>query len=196
MKCKKLPINFYKNLDTVSIAMELIGKTLCTNINGQKTSGIILETEAYNGATDKACHAYNYKLTSRTKTMFETGGIAYIYLCYGIHHLFNVVTNIENEPHAVLIRAIKVVDGVETMSERMKKTIKPGDNIIGPGKLTKALGINKTFDKTSLLSDIIWIEDCGISKSKIEITASTRIGVEYAGEDAKLLYRFTAMSRQ
>lgn len=195
MNCKKLPINFYKNFDTVSIAKELIGKTLCTNINSQKTSGIIIETEAYYGASDKACHAFNYKLTSRTKTMFETGGIAYIYLCYGIHHLFNVVTNVKNEPHAVLIRAIKVVDGFETMSERLKKNIKSNDFINGPGKLTKALGINTSFDKTSLVSDIIWIEDCGISKNEIQISANTRIGVEYAGEDAKLLYRFTAMSR-
>ena len=187
---KKLPTSFYLSSDTVKTSRNLLGKILKTNINGQKCSGIITETEAYCGTADKACHAYNNKLTKRTETMFMSGGVAYIYLCYGIHHLFNVVTNSENEPHAILIRGIKVLSGADIISLRTCKPVKTGDKLNGPGKLTKALGITTKLDKEPLCNNTIWIEDIGIKLSQKEIISTKRIGVDYAKEDSLLPYRF------
>ena len=97
----KLPEDFYLSKEVVAIARNLLGKYLFTNINGEISGGFIVETEAYQGITDKASHAFGNRFTNRTKTMYETGGIAYIYLCYGIHEMLNVVTSVEDEPHAV-----------------------------------------------------------------------------------------------
>jgi DNA-3-methyladenine glycosylase len=114
----KLPVDFYLQPDVVQVAKNLLGKLLITKIGKQTTSGIIVETEAYAGKIDKASHAYGGKFTSRTQTMYQPGGVSYVYLCYGIHHLFNVVTNVEGTPDAVLIRAIEPLDGIETMLKR------------------------------------------------------------------------------
>ena len=190
MSNRKLPLSFYQQQDVVSIARELVGKVLCTQINGRPvTSGIITETEAYCGRGDKACHANNGTRTDRTETMYQAGGIAYIYLCYGIHHLFNVVTNVENKADAVLIRAIQPLDGKKEMLQRRnKQNINPALTA-GPGRLSQALGITTDFDGTILKENTIWIEDRQIGSGS-SLVATERVGVDYAGEDAKLPWRF------
>jgi DNA-3-methyladenine glycosylase len=184
----KLPSSFYLNPNVVEVAKLLLDKYLCTNIDNQLTIGKIVETEAYCGATDKACHAHFHR-TKRNQVMFSQGGVAYVYLCYGIHHLFNVVTNVEGQADAVLIRAIEPVVGIDTMLQRrnMKKLMYRIS--AGPGTVSQALGINTAFYGADLQGDTIWIADN--KPVAIEnITASTRIGVEYAEEDALLPWRF------
>ena len=190
MKSQKLNQSFYLNKDVINVAKKLLGKILVTNINNTITSGIIVETEAYAGIDDKASHAYNNKRTQRTETMYEKGGVSYIYLCYGMYYLFNVVTNINNIPHAVLIRAVEPLDGINKMKKRRKMKGSKYNFTNGPGKLSIALGIDNSFNGESLLSDKIWIEDNGIKFSKKDILSSPRIGVDYAKEDIKLPYRF------
>lgn len=191
MNGTKLPRSFYEREDVLEISRALIGKVLCTQIDGQFSSGMIVETEAYNGRTDRASHAYNETRTGRTETMYGKPGQAYVYLCYGIHHLFNVVTNKAGLADAILIRAIQPLDGIEIMKERRGAKIS-GKNITnGPGKLSQALGITTKYDTTDLLGNTIWIEDRDISIGNAEIERSERIGVDYAGEDAKLPWRFT-----
>jgi len=186
----KLPRSFYGRDDVVQISQELIGKRLCTVIDGIKTAGIIVETEAYNGRNDAACHAYPDVRTKRTETMYGPPGHAYIYLCYGIHHLFNIVTNQEGFADAVLIRAIEPEEGTQTMLHRRNKEALKSVVTNGPGKLSQALGITTDWDKTDLQSDKIWIEE-GREIDDIGIASSRRVGVDYAGEDAKLPWRFT-----
>ena len=185
----KLENSFYRNTDVVHISKKLIGKVLVTNLSNHLTSGIIVETEAYAGIFDKASHAFNNKRTKRTEIMYKNGGIAYVYLCYGIHNLFNVITNVKDVPHAVLIRAIEPLEGIKEMYRR-RKISKKYRLTDGPGKLTQALGIDKNCNGKSLQSDTIWIQDAGIKFLEKDILSSTRIGVDYAGKDAKLLYRF------
>ena len=185
----KLEREFYTRNDVVQIARDLLGKYLMTNINGVISGGMITETEAYAGITDKASHAYGNKRTTRTEIMYAEGGLSYVYLCYGVHYLFNVVTNVVEVPHAVLIRGIEPSDGI---LEILKRTNKQKLNHIcdGPGKLTKALGINKGFNKLDLCSDKIWIEDRGDVVYDDKVLISSRIGIDYAEEDALLPYRF------
>lgn len=186
----KLKKSFYLREDVVQVARELLGKRLCTRIGGKLTTGIITETEAYAGITDRASHAYGGRLTDRTKVMFAEGGTAYVYLCYGIHHLFNVVTNSGGIPHAVLIRAVQVEKGMDVALTRRKK--KKADKTLsgGPGTVSQALGILTSHSGTSLLGNTIWIEDSGLRIDEKTIVAGPRIGVDYAGEDAKRPYRF------
>lgn len=185
-----IPLSFFQNPDVVSLARELIGKILVTETEGIRTSGIIVETEAYRGADDRACHAFNYRRTARTETMFKSGGHAYVYLCYGIHPLFNIVANSEGEPDAVLIRAVQPTDGIEWMRERRPR-IKDAKLGSGPGCVTKALAINrKQNGKLLIPSEGIWLEDNRQLPDDFSIDARTRIGVDYAGEDAKRLWRF------
>ncbi|SMO92948.1 DNA-3-methyladenine glycosylase [Gracilimonas mengyeensis] len=188
---KKLPRSFYERDDVVQISRELIGKVLCTNFDGVVTSGIITETEAYNGRTDRACHAYPEVRTKRTETMYGAPGHAYVYLCYGIHHLFNIVTNQEGLADAILVRSLQPVEGIDKMLERRNKEKAAPVITNGPGKLSQALGITTDYDKTDLGGDTIWIEDRGLEQDSQAIEASTRIGVDYAGEHAKLPWRFT-----
>ncbi|MDR1984919.1 MAG: DNA-3-methyladenine glycosylase [Prevotellaceae bacterium] len=188
----KLDLSFYTRDDVVQISKELLGKTLCTNINGSLTKAVITETEAYAGVTDKASHAYNGRRTKRTEIMFRQGGCAYIYLCYGMYSLFNVVTNVENIPHAVLIRGAVALSGTETMLQRAKKKKLTDDLLTGPGKLSKAMGLHFSQTGASLFGNTIWIEDRGIIISPENILATPRIGVDYAEEDALLPYRFVA----
>ncbi|MAW74894.1 MAG: 3-methyladenine DNA glycosylase [Candidatus Marinimicrobia bacterium] len=185
----KLENSFYCNTDVVDISKKLLGKVLVTNLSNHLTSGIIVETEAYAGIFDRASHAFNNKRTKRTEIMYKNGGIAYVYLCYGIHNLFNVITNVKDVPHAVLIRAIEPLEGIKEMYRR-RKISKKYRLTNGPGKLTQALGIDKNCNGKSLQSDTIWIQDSGIKFLEKDILSSTRIGVDYAGKDAKLLYRF------
>lgn len=186
----KLLPQFYLRTNVVTIAKDLLGKVLVTQFDGILTAGRIVETEAYNGAIDKASHAFGNRRTNRTEIMFATGGCAYVYLCYGVHHLFNVVTNAENIPHAVLIRAVEPIVGIETMLLRSNK-IKFDHSITkGPGNVSKALGISTKLTGKSLLSDELFIADDDYKINKSNIVATTRIGVEYSGEDALLPYRF------
>lgn len=178
----------------MTIAKELLGKVIVTNFNGVQTAGMITETEAYEGATDKACHAYGNRRTKRTETMFYNGGVAYVFLCYGIHHLFNVVTNISDVPHAVLIRAIEPLEGLEQMKKRRKNKKVGATFSNGPGTASQALGITVKHDKLDLTMSQIWIEDRGIGFSDAEILITKRIGIDYAEEDAELLYRFVKKS--
>ncbi len=189
LKClqatKKIPLSFFQKKETLQIAQALLGKFLFTSFNGNLTGGMIIETEAYKGAEDKASHAYNNRRTKRTEIMFSPGGVAYVYLCYGIHHLFNIVTHKEGIPHAILIRALKPTHGIETMLERRKRK-----NLTdGPATLTQALGIHTSHSGTPLNSNLIWLEDRGESVSHL-IKATPRIGIDYAEEDRTLPYRF------
>lgn len=187
---QKLPIEFYQRADVVQIARELLGKILVTQFEGVVTSGRIVETEAYNGIVDKASHAFNGRRTKRTEVMFGAGGTAYVYLCYGIHHLFNVVTNDRGTPHAVLVRGIEPVEGVEIMMHRMSKNVFNQSVGRGPGNVAKALGINTAHTGLSLLGDEIFITENEEKMPEPDIVESARIGVDYAAEDALLPYRF------
>ena len=185
----KLDESFYLRNDVVIIAKDLLGKVLVTKIDRKVIAGIIVETEAYS-YREKGCHAYNSRMTERNSVMFKSGGHAYVYLCYGIHHLFNIVTNVEGKADAVLIRALQPLVGEPHMMDRMDTTsLKKITS--GPGKLTKALGINLSMNGEYLLNNKVWIEDQSIKISKSSIVASSRIGIDYAGEDAQLPWRFT-----
>ncbi len=186
----KLDVDFYRVKEVLSIARNLLGKYLFTNINGEISGGFIVETEAYNGITDKASHAYGNRKTNRTQTMYQTGGVAYVYLCYGIHEMLNVVTSVEGEPHAVLIRAINPTEGIDLMLERRKMASLKNNLTAGPGSVAKALGISRKMNTFSFQSEEIWIEDCGLVLPEEQIAAVPRVGVAYAKEDALLPYRF------
>jgi len=186
----KLSADFYQRDDVLLISRELLGKVLCTQFAGDLTSGIIVETEAYAGVTDKASHAYGGRRTKRTETMYAKGGSAYVYLCYGIHHLFNIVTNKENIPHAVLIRAIQPQDGIKIMLQRRNKKKEDQSLTAGPGSLTQALGITVKDSGTLLMDNLIWLEDQNIQINNQDILATPRVGVQYAGKDAQNPWRF------
>ena len=182
--------SFYDRTNVTKIARDLLGKIIVTNFDGQFTAGRIVETEAYNGAVDKASHAYGNRRTARTEVMFGEPGTAYVYLCYGIHHLFNVVTNKAGIPHAVLVRALEPIHGIDIMLDRTRKQVLDNTLTRGPGNVSKALGIFTSHTGLDLMeSDVRIVQDqFKVKKSAIGIT--TRIGVDYAGPDAFLPYRF------
>ncbi len=186
----KLPESFYERKNVVKIAQDLLGKGLYTKIGGIVTGGMIVETEAYSWK-EKGCHAFGKRMTGRNQIMFGKGGYSYVYLCYGMHNLFNVVTNEADIPEAVLIRAIEPLEGIEEMKIRRGTLKNPAHLTSGPGKLTKALGIDRTFNGKYLLNTEVWIEDLGVALKNKDIIASERIGIDYAGEDSKLPWRFT-----
>ncbi len=186
----KLPLDFYIRNDVAEVSKELLGKVLCSRLNGEVTKAAITETEAYAGITDKASHAYGDRRTNRTAPMYAEGGRAYVYLCYGIHHLFNVVVGEAEEPLAILVRACEPIEGLDYMRARRGK---PEDDRLvlgGPGTLTQALGITTELTGTSLLADRIWIEDHGRAVEREQIIVGPRVGVDYAEEDAERPYRF------
>lgn len=187
---KPIPLSYYQNDDVVFLAKDVIGKKICTNINGQFTSAIITETEAYCGRNDKACHANNGKRTNRTEVMFQQGGKAYVYLCYGIHNLFNITTNIDGLADAILVRAVQPLEGKEIMLQRRNKTVFDKTLTSGPGVLSKALGIDRSLYAASLTGPNIWLEETSEKISNMQIVETTRIGVDYAGEDALRPWRF------
>ncbi|UKB77421.1 DNA-3-methyladenine glycosylase [Chryseobacterium sp. MEBOG07] len=186
----KLPHSYYSNQDVLFLAQDLLGKVLFTELNGETTAGIIVETEAYFGVQDKASHAYGGRRTDRTEILYNSGGVSYVYLCYGIHHLFNIVTSVEGDPHAVLVRAVEPLIGKEIMELRRNMPASKAAISAGPGSAAKALGIDRSFNKKDLAENEIWIEDQGISYTKDEIVTGPRIGVAYAQEDALLPWRF------
>lgn len=187
---KKLDPSFYHRADVLTVARALLGKLLVTRWNGIRTAGRIVETEAYCGETDRASHAWGGRRTARTEVMYGPGGHAYVYLCYGIHHLFNVVTHREGVPHVVLVRAIEPVEGITEMARRTGK--QPGSLALGagPGNLTRSLGIRTAHSGCSLQGPDIHIVDDGVRPGPASVIRTPRIGVDYAGEDARLPYRF------
>jgi DNA-3-methyladenine glycosylase len=189
-KADKLPLSFYQQKNVCNVAKALLGKLLVTSFDGLLTAGRIAETEAYAGVTDKASHAWNGRRTDRTAIMYAAGGVSYVYLCYGIHHLFNVVTHEADTPHAVLIRAIEPVYGIEAMLKRTGKKKPDASLTRGPGNVSKALGIFKQHTGLSLLEKPLFIADDHFKIQPSAIGKSVRIGVDYAGEDALLPYRF------
>lgn len=186
----KLSRGYYLNEDVLHLAKDLLGKVLFTNVKGEVSAGIIVETEAYFGISDKASHAYGGRRTNRTETMFSEGGVAYVYLCYGMHNLFNVVSSKINDPHAILIRAIEPLIGKELMEERRKMVFAKPAISSGPGSAAKALGIDRSFNAKDLTGNEIWIEDHQICIDDNEIMAVPRVGIAYAQEHAALPWRF------
>ena len=186
---KKLPPAFYDRDDVVQIARDLLGKVLVTIWDGERTSCRIVETEAYAGLHDKASHAYRGK-TPRTQVLFDTTGTAYVYLCYGLHQMFNIATNKAGIPHAVLIRAVAPLGGIEVMLRRTGKKVADASLTRGPGNVGKAFGFHRSQSGVSLQGEQLFVaaDDYTIADDAIGI--SPRIGVDYAGADALLPYRF------
>ena len=192
--------SLYLNEDVTDVARSLLGTYIISRKGGVLTSGMIVETEAYSGRNDKACHANNQKLTQRNAVMFEKGGLAYVYLCYGIHHLFNVVCNVKGMADAVLIRAIEPILGLEEIKRRRNpKSIGKGKTKMltnGPGKLAQALKITVNDNAASLSNGKLIIahsynkEHPEMKLKSEEIVSTTRIGVDYAGEDALKKWRY------
>lgn len=187
---KKLNHDFYKSSDVVKIAVNLLGKVVVSNIDGNISSALITETEAYAGIADRASHAFGGRRTKRTEVMYREGGCAYVYLCYGMHSLFNIVTGVIDVPDAVLIRGGIVVEGHENVIARTgisELTFKTAE---GPGRFSRAMGINCSMSGESLQGNQLWVEDHDYSVNEEMVIAGPRIGVDYAGDDALLPYRF------
>lgn len=187
---KKVPLSFYQRKDVVKIAKDLLGKIVVTNFKGKITSGRIVETEAYVGFTDKASHSFGGRRTARNEHMYSAAGTAYIYICYGMHQMLNVVTNDKEIPDAVLIRAIEPLQGIDIMLQRTGKNKVDRTLTRGPGNVGKALGIFKHHSGLFLLDEEIYLADDGEKISAENMGVSKRIGVESAGPDALLPYRF------
>lgn len=186
----KLPRSFYLHTDVVLLARRLLGKVLVTHLDGVRTAGIITETEAYAGEQDSASHAYCGRRTPRNEVMYARGGTAYVYINYGMHHLFNVVTNREGIPHAVLIRSIEPLEGIPVMLQRRGKSVLTPALTSGPGSAARALGITKALNGADLLDHQVWIEDRGLRITAARIGTSPRIGIDNCGKDRWLPYRF------
>lgn len=189
-----LDVSFFAREDTLAISRELLGKYLFTEFEGKLTGGMIVETEAYLGEGDSACHASNGRRTTRTEVMYGPPGVAYIYLCYGIHNLFNIVTHRSGHPHAILIRAIHPTIGLETMLGRRNKKKVDRSLTGGPGALGAALGLNRSHTGLLVTKTPVWVEDRKETVSPTGILSSPRVGVAYAGADALLPYRFRIAS--
>ena len=186
-----LPKAYFQDDDVVRLSRDLIGKLLITNFNGERTSGIVIETEAYRAPEDRASHAFGNKVTKRNAVMYEDGGVAYVYLCYGIHHLFNIVTGAKGKPHAILIRSLHPFEGVDVMCKRRSKLLTDNKLCSGPGSLSQALEIKTSNSGQLLTQPPIWLEDTGLKLEDQSIRSAPRVGIDYAGEDAKLPWRFT-----
>ena len=197
MENKRLNPKFYRRTNVLQIAQELLGKILITEFEGRRTAGRISELEAYRAPDDRACHAYGNRRTARTEVMFHSGGRAYVYLCYGIHHLFNVVTGPEDMAHAVLIRAVEPLEGVELMFERRRLSPDKLDKIparltTGPGSMAQALGLHTGLSGQPLTDpdSPVWIEHRNAVVPETAIAAGPRIGVAYAGACAAWPWRY------
>lgn len=185
----KLPREFYTRPDVLKVARDLLGKLLIVpTTNRKRISGMIVEVEAYRGPEDRASHAYGGRRTKRTETMYQLGGFAYVYFVYGMYYQFNVVSNVEDIPHAILVRALQPVEGIEVM--RMRRHTHPDHNLTnGPGKLCIAMGIDRELDRADLLGSQVWLEDFeSISPSKI--SRGPRIGIDYAEDWVTKPWRF------
>jgi len=188
MSRRKLPRSFYTRPDVTAVARDLLGRRLVVGSAGTRVTGRIVETEAYRGPEDRASHAYGGRRTRRTATMYGVGGTAYVYFVYGMHCQFNVVTNVREVPHAVLVRALEPCEGLELMRRRRGELPAP-QLASGPGKLCLALGIDLSFDREDLLGDRVWIEE-GEPVPASAVAAGPRIGIAYAGDWAEIPWRF------
>jgi len=187
---KKIPLSFYTRKDVVEIAKDLIGKIIVTNFDGSITSGRIVETEAYVAITDKASHSFGGKRTARNEHMYAAAGTAYVYICYGMHQMMNIITNDKNIPDAVLIRAVEPLEGIDIMLKRTGKNTLDKTLTRGPGNVGKALGIFKHHSGNHLLGNKIYLMNDDTKIKEEQIGTSVRIGVEGAGADSLLPYRF------
>ena len=188
-KARKLPREFYARQNVLTVARELLGKLLVVPANnGSRVSGMIVETEAYRGPEDRASHAYGGRRTKRTETMYQLGGTVYVYFVYGMYYQFNVVTNIRDTPHAVLVRALQPVEGIENMRDR-RQTHSDRNLTSGPGKLCIAMGIDRKLDREDLLGERVWIEE-GEKIPRTRIATGPRVGIDYAEEWAEKPWRF------
>jgi DNA-3-methyladenine glycosylase len=185
----KLPREFYTRSNVLQVARELLGKLLVVPTpDGTRVSGVIVETESYRGPQDRASHAYGGRRTKRTETMYGLGGCAYVYFVYGMYYQFNVVTNLQDVPHAILIRAVEPVEGLEVM--RQHRAGQPDHNLTnGPGKLCIALGIDRGLDAADLLGHRVWIEERKKLPAR-QIASGPRIGIDYAEEWVDKPWRF------
>jgi len=184
-----LPLSYFQQSDVVALARDLLGRYLLTEIDGQRTLGRITETEAYAGHGDKACHAHMQRKTKRNQIMYATGGHAYVYLCYGIHHLFNIVTNQEGEADAVLLRAVEPLEGTGYMLERRGLKEPLPRLTAGPGNMSKALGITTALYGRLLDAPELQVQ-AGAPLPDEQVATAPRVGIDYAGEDAQLPWRF------
>jgi len=185
----KIGREFYLRQNTITIARELLGKLLVVPAeSGERVSGMIVETEAYMGETDKAAHSYAGRRTKRTETMYAAGGMVYIFFIYGMYYQFNIVTGPQEHPHAILIRAVEPIEGIEVMRER-RGEMKDGNLTSGPGKLCIAMGIDSSVNGEDLLGERVWLEDLR-KFGRTKIAAGKRIGIDYAQEDAEKPWRF------
>lgn len=189
MVSAKLPRDFYTRSNVLTVSRELLGKLLVVPDNqGRRISGKIVEVEAYRGPEDRASHAYGGRRTKRTETMYQLGGVAYVYFVYGMYNQFNIVTNVEETPHAVLVRALEPVEGIELM--RIRRHSHPDRNLTnGPGKLCLAMGIDRQLDRADLLGERVWLEEFEkVPESRI--ARGPRIGIDYAQEWIEKPWRF------
>ena len=186
---KKLPRDFYTRRNTLQIARELLGKLLVVvEEDAPRVAGMIVETEGYKGPLDKASHAFGHRRTARTETMYGLGGTAYVYFIYGMYCQFNVVTNEAETPHAILVRALEPVEGIDVMHQR--RTVKTDRDLSnGPGKLCIAMNIDRRFDRADLLGEEIWIEDYEKIKPR-QIASGPRVGISYAEDYVDKPWRF------
>ena len=186
---KKLPREFYTRPNVLIVARDLLGKLLVVPTHdGTRVSGIIVETEAYRGPQDRASHAYGGRRTRRTETMYGIGGTAYVYFVYGMYNQFNIVTNVRDIPHAVLVRALEPVEGIEIM--RQRRHVQSDHQLTnGPGKLCIALGIDRQLDAANLTGDRVWLEE-GNRFPRSKIASGPRIGIDYAEEWIDKPWRF------
>jgi DNA-3-methyladenine glycosylase len=182
----KLDRSFYDR-PTLKVAVDLIGKVLVRKLNGRNLAGKIVETEAYNGPSDLACHASRGK-TPRTAVMFGPPGVSYVYMIYGFYFCLNAVTESEGHPAAVLIRALEPLENIPKMRSLRSNPLHDTNIASGPGKLCMALSIDKSLNAVDLAADKLWIEDRRLKVCAID--ASPRIGVDYAGEYKDKPWRF------
>ncbi|MEJ7780430.1 MAG: DNA-3-methyladenine glycosylase [Daejeonella sp.] len=192
----KLPADFYQQNDVIAIARELLGKHVYSQVGGEITGGIIVETEAYRGPDDRGSHAYNNKRTPRNEIMYQAGGVAYMYICYGIHDMLNLVTGSEGMSHAVLIRAVEPQTGLNTMRERRNIFDQDRRLCQGPGALAKALGLTKLHNGYDLQGNVIWLEDRRVSYTDRKVIASARIGMNFDGPYKTMPWRFYVKGNQ
>lgn len=188
----KLPHLFYQSNDVVSKSRDLIGKVLYTSIDGNITAGIITESEAYRGREDRACHG---KIcTPRTQIMYGPWWHAYVYLCYGIHILFNIVTNQAWNADGILIRSIHPIQWINNIQQRIGSIWSEKYLINGPGKVSKAMGIQLSDYGSDLTWDHIWLEDIGLRYTDEQLQIWPRVGIDYAWDDALLPWRFQLLN--
>ena len=189
MSKAKLPREFYTRKNVLTVARDLLGKLLVVpDENGRRVSGKIVEVEAYRGPEDRASHAYGGRRTKRTETMYKMGGVAYVYFVYGMYNQFNVVTNTEDIPHAILVRGVEPVEGIEVMRER-RHSHKDRNLTNGPGKLCLAMGIDRQLDLADLLGDKVWLEEFETVRAS-RISKGPRIGIDYAEDWVDIPWRF------